>query len=69
MEGASRRFAAHAEPSAELVRQLGANPAVNGGGMRYWDAGVFLFPTAKDHWQIPAGFQTKWFTLAMRGRS
>lgn len=68
--GASHRFSARSEPNADLVARLGANPgAQGGGGFRYWGVGVFLFPTAKDRWLIPAGFQTKWFTLATRGRS
>jgi hypothetical protein len=66
--GVSHRFAAHAEPKPELVHRLGAIPADEGGGMRYWGAGDFLFPTAKDRWQLPAGYQMKWFTLATRGR-
>ena len=67
--GASQRFSARSEPNEDLVARLGANPGVQGGGgFRYWGVGVFLFPTAKERWLIPAGFQTKWFTLATRGR-
>jgi hypothetical protein len=69
-EGASHRFAARLEPSAELVRQLGANALGQGdGGFRYWGVGVLLFPTARERWVIPAGYQSKWMTLAVRPRS
>jgi hypothetical protein len=68
-DGASHRFAARSEPNPELAGRLGASPSGEGGGLRYWGVGVFLFPTAKSRWVVPAGFQTKWFTLAVRGRS
>jgi hypothetical protein len=30
--------------------------------------GTFLFPTSKANIVIPAGFESKWFTLATGGR-
>jgi hypothetical protein len=68
-EGSSQRFAAHSEPTPELLRQLGIGGSEVAGGMRYWDVGVFVFPAAGTRLVIPAGYQTKWFTLAIRGRS
>jgi hypothetical protein len=64
--GASHRFAARLEPSAELVRQLGTNVlGRSGGGLRYWGVGVLLFPSGREKWVIPAGYQSKWTTLAV----
>jgi len=65
----SSRFAARAEENEQLARQLGASLSTENGGMRYWDVGVFLFPTSKSHYVVPAGFESKWITLATRGRS
>jgi hypothetical protein len=66
-EGTSHRFAARLEPNTELVRQLGANAlGRGGGGLRYWGIGVLLFPSAREKWVIPAGYQSKWTTLAVR---
>ena len=67
--GGSHRFAARLEPSAELMRQLGVNAlGRSGGGLRYWGVGVLLFPTGRENWVIPAGYQSKWTTLAVRPR-
>jgi hypothetical protein len=68
-DGASHRFAARLEPSAELMRRLGANAlSEGGGGVRYWSVGVLLFPSGRDRWVIPAGYKSKWMTLAVRAR-
>lgn len=68
-DGSSHRFAARSEPNPELARRLGVSFSGDGGGLRYWGVGVFLFPGTRNRWLIPAGFQSKWFTLAIRGRS
>ena len=39
------------------------------GGFRYWGVGVLLFPTARERWVIPAGYKSRWMTLAVRPRS
>jgi hypothetical protein len=68
-EGGRHRFAARLEPSAELARRLGANVIdQDGGGLRYWDVGILLFPTARERWVIPAGYKSKWMTLAVPPR-
>ena len=67
-QGISSPFGAHAEANETLARELGANPSEPGGGFRFWDTGTFLFPTSKSRYVIPAGFSTKWMTLAPRLR-
>jgi hypothetical protein len=69
-EGASHRFAARLEPDPDLVRKLGANALGEGdGGLRYWSVGVLLFPGGGERRVIPAGYKSKWMTLAVRPRS
>lgn len=60
-------FLARSEPPPDLVRELGANIELRATGFWYWDVGTFLFPTAKPHFVVPAGFESKWFTLAVGG--
>jgi site-specific DNA recombinase len=54
------------------VRSLLENPQrledVRATGIWFWDVGTFLFPTPKSHYIVPAGFESKWFTLATGGR-
>ena len=68
IRGALSPFAARSEPDPDLARELGANLAVRETGVRFWGIGSFLFPTNKPRLVIPAGFQSKWFTLAIGGR-
>lgn len=68
VKGALSPFAARSEPDPDLARELGANLAVRETGVRFWGVGSFLFPTNKKRLVIPAGFQSKWFTLAIGGR-
>lgn len=68
IKGALSPFAARSEPDPDLARELGANLAVRETGVRFWGVGSFLFPTNKTRLVIPAGFQSKWFTLAIGGR-
>lgn len=68
VQGVLSPFAAHSEPDAELARMLGANLETHATGIWFWDVGTFLFPTSKSHTVVPAGFESKWFTLATGGR-
>jgi hypothetical protein len=60
-------FAARHEANDELARELGLS-GTDQGGFGFWDMGTFLFPTFKDRYVIPAGFKSKWMTLATRSR-
>jgi hypothetical protein len=66
--GAVSPFVARSEPDEELAKELGANLAMRDTGIWFWGVGTFLFPTNKSHTVIPAGFESKWFTLATGGR-
>jgi hypothetical protein len=68
VQGALSPFAAHSEPDAELTRMLGASLEVHAAGIWFWDVGTFLFPTSKSRTVAPAGFESKWFTLATGAR-
>jgi hypothetical protein len=68
VQGVLSRFAARSEADAELAKELGANPAIRATGVWFWDVGTFLFPTGKSRLVIPAGFESKWFTLAADSR-
>jgi hypothetical protein len=56
-------FAARSEPDAALTKELDANLKVRETGFRFWGVGTFLFRTPKSTSVIPAGFESKWFTL------
>jgi hypothetical protein len=60
----SSPFAAKYDTDPQLVRQLYANLRSYGRGVEFWDVGTFLFPTPKPRYILPAGFQSKWETLA-----
>jgi hypothetical protein len=62
-EGTQSPFAARSEPPVALARELDANLTVRDTGFRFWGVGTFLFPTGKSGTVIPAGFESKWFTL------
>jgi hypothetical protein len=64
VQGALSPFAAHSETDAALAKELGANLEIRASGIWYWDVGTFLFPSAKPRMVMPAGFESKWFTLA-----
>jgi len=68
IEGVFSFFAARSDSNTELAKELGANIFGLSGGLGYWDVGTFLFPTSKSRYVMPAGFESKWFTLATRGR-
>jgi hypothetical protein len=68
MQGTVAPFFAHSDPNPDLARELGANLAMRDTGVWFWGVGTFLFPSSKEHIVIPAGFESKWFTLSTGGR-
>ncbi len=68
VQGAISPFVARSEPDPDLVKSLNANLQLRDTGIWFWGVGTFLFPTSKPHYVIPAGFESKWFTLATGGR-
>ncbi len=68
VQGVVSPFVARSEADAALARELGANLAILETGIWFWGVGTFLFPTSKSRAVIPAGFESKWFTLATGGR-
>lgn len=67
IDDASYPFAARSEGNPDLAKDLGVNIFGPGQGLGFWDVGTFLFHGAKAR-VLPAGYQTKWITLAIRGR-
>jgi hypothetical protein len=67
-QGAVSPFVVRSEPDKELAEKLGANLDLRDTGIWYWGVGTFLFPSSKSEIVIPAGFESKWFTLATGGR-
>ena len=68
VDGAVSPFVVRSEPDKELAQKLGANLELRDTGIWYWGVGTFLFPSNKSDIVIPAGFESKWFTLATGGR-
>jgi hypothetical protein len=68
VNGAISPFVVRSEPDKDLAEKLNANLALRDTGIWYWGVGTFLFPTNKPELLIPAGFESKWFTLATGGR-
>jgi hypothetical protein len=68
IQGEFSFFAARSDTNTDLAKELGANVFGPSGGLGYWNVGTFLFPTSKRRYVMPAGFESKWFTLATRGR-
>ncbi len=64
VQGSLSPFAARSEPDPALAKALGANLAIRETGVWFWGVGTFLIPTNKASTVIPAGFESKWFTLA-----
>ncbi len=60
----SSPFAAKYDGSMELGKQLGAALHSRSRGLEFWDVGTFLFPSNKPTFVLPAGYETKWYTLA-----
>lgn len=68
IQGVLFPFVARCEPDADRARELGVNLAMGEAGVWSWGVGTFLFPTNKSRMAIPAGFESRWFTLATGGR-
>jgi hypothetical protein len=68
VQGVVSPFVVRSEPGKELVKKLGASLELRDTGIFYWGVGTFLFPSNKSSMAIPAGFESKWFTLATGGR-
>ena len=68
IQGVVFPFVARSEPDAVRARELGVDLAVRQSGIWAWGVGTFLFPTGKSRLEIPAGFESRWFTLATGGR-
>ena len=64
VNGAISPFVVRSEPDHSLAEKLGANLEVRDTGIWYWGVGTLLFPSNKPQVVIPAGFESKWFTLA-----
>jgi len=62
-DGVVAPFAARSQPSAGVLRQLGLAED-EGGGLRFWNSGLFVFPTRKTQQVLPEGFTSHWITLA-----
>ena len=67
-QGVAAPFFARHEADPQLAKELGANVAPRDTGIWFWGVGTFLLPTKKDRTVIPAGFESKWFTLDAGGR-
>jgi hypothetical protein len=65
LNGALVPFAARHEADPRAASELGAQLSVRATGIWFWDVGTFLFRTDKPRYVLPAGFKSKWFTLAI----
>lgn len=68
VQGVLSPFVARSEADDYLAKRLGASLALRDTGIWYWGVGTFLFPSSKSQIVIPAGYESKWFTLATGGR-
>jgi hypothetical protein len=68
VKGVVSPFVARSEADPGLARKLDANLVMRETGIWFWGVGTFLFPSNKSSIVIPAGFESKWFTLATGGR-
>jgi hypothetical protein len=68
VNGAVSPFVVRSEPDKGLAEKLNASLELRDTGIWYWGVGTFLFPTNKTQLILPAGFESKWFTLATGGR-
>ncbi len=62
-QGLVSPFFARHEADSRLAKELDANVAPRDTGIWFWGVGTFLYPTKKNRTVIPAGFESKWFTL------
>jgi hypothetical protein len=66
--GAVSPFVVRSEPDRGMAEKLNANLELRDTGIWYWGVGTFLLPSSKNDIVIPAGYESKWFTLATGGR-
>jgi hypothetical protein len=64
VNGAISPFVVRSEADKDLAAKLNVNLDLRDTGIWYWGVGTFLFPTSKPDIVVPAGFESKWFTLA-----
>jgi hypothetical protein len=64
----SSPFAAKYDGSEKLAKDLGAELHLASRGLEFWDVGTFLFPSSKPTYVLPAGWESKWDTLATPSR-
>ena len=62
-DGLIAPFAARSQPGPDVLRQLGLSED-EGGGLHFWNSGLFVFPTHKEQQILPEGFKSHWITLA-----
>ncbi len=64
----SSPFAAKYDSNPAVAHQLGAELRSRARGLEFWDVGTFLFPSSKPTFVLPAGYESKWATLATPSR-
>jgi hypothetical protein len=64
----SSPFAAKYDGGEKLAKDLGAELRLPSRGLEFWDVGTFLFPSSKPTYVLPAGWESKWDTLATPSR-
>ena len=66
LNGVSSPFAARLESNFQSSPGLGFEARPRARGLEFWDIGTFVFPTSKTRYVLPAGYESKWLTLATR---
>ena len=66
LNGVSSPFAARLESNNQPTAGLGFEARPRARGLEFWDLGTFVFPSSKSRYVLPAGYESKWFTLATR---
>ena len=64
----SSPFAAKYDASEKLAKDLDADLHLPSRGLEFWDVGTFLIPSGKPTYIFPAGYESKWETLATPSR-
>jgi hypothetical protein len=66
LNGVSSPFAARLESNNQPTAGLGFEARPRARGLEFWDIGTFVFPSSRNRYVLPAGYESKWFTLATR---
>ena len=66
LNGVSSPFAARLEPNNDVAPGLRLDASSRARGLEFWDIGTLVFPSTKSRYVLPAGYTSKWFTLATR---